>query len=418
MQREFGRVGTGQSAQHGGAQGPVAARGESGGGEQQPQQPARVGRREPREVVVQREGQGGGPEAFEKVEHAQGLCLDRGGHARGVPAPPGVPGPRGAPPARLRRRRGSLGMPLARVFQPVTAWKSSGGGRATVSGAQPGSRRAASASPSPAAAPAAAGRPCRAPSRDDHARQLPADRLRGVVERRLVGGVGHLEAVRDPEGVSAHEGVRVGDAARDPLGVAADGGRDDGDPRSYGPRDSSSSSTGRSGACSFTRRASSRMRWGKGSGSRALSRLSACRCGVRSMRGLCLLKRARRTGFPVHGGGPGPSSETLWGRGAGRLDSNQRVPVLETRCACLCATAPPLSPSVAAPCGGRCVRRPTSAGTDGIGRCALSASRRRFTLVAMDCPARTASRSRRAGRCPGDGGPRGCACRCARGRGG
>lgn len=44
------------------------------------------------------------------------------------------------------------------------------------------------------------------------------------------------------------------------------------------------------------------MRWGNDSGSRALSRLSACRCGVRSMRGLCLLDGVRRTDFPVRSG--------------------------------------------------------------------------------------------------------------------
>ncbi|MGI3200771.1 hypothetical protein ACRJ4W_24190 [Streptomyces sp. GLT-R25] len=69
-----------------------------------------------------------------------------------------------------------------------------------------------------------------APARDNSTQQLPAYRLGRIDERRLVGGVRHLETVGGAQGVPAHEGVRIGDARRDPLGVPCDGRGDGSEP--------------------------------------------------------------------------------------------------------------------------------------------------------------------------------------------
>lgn len=67
------------------------------------------------------------------------------------------------------------------------------------------------------------------PTDHDRAQQSTADGLGRVDERRLVDGVGDLEAVRNTQGVAPDVRIGVGDVCGDPVRVTGDGRRDDGD---------------------------------------------------------------------------------------------------------------------------------------------------------------------------------------------
>ncbi|MFJ9723744.1 hypothetical protein ACIRP3_13420 [Streptomyces sp. NPDC101209] len=227
---EFGPPGAGEAAQDGRAQRTEADVGPRGR-EQQAQQPAGIGGREPPCLAAEFVRHTGGSQPFQQPQHPRRRGGRDRGHRVAVARPPG--------PAQRRRQTGELLLqdaeqdlrvpfrqcrPRADGVQEPGQQPLDGAGRAA--GQQAGRLGVAPLLAQRVDEPVGERA---APGGDHRAQQVPAHGLAGVRESRLEGAVRDPKAAGHPQSVTAYEGVGVGDARGDEAGVAPDGRGDDGE---------------------------------------------------------------------------------------------------------------------------------------------------------------------------------------------